>query len=49
LHFGLYHSGGHGTIDVGEALIQKRQNSFKSFAMSTGPEKCFFTSSAQVE
>jgi len=32
-----------------EAVIQKRQNSFKSVAMSTGPEKCFFTSSAQVE
>jgi hypothetical protein len=25
------------------------QNSFKSFAIATGPEKCFFTSSAQDE
>jgi hypothetical protein len=34
---------------VPEAVIQKRQNSFKSLAMNTGPEKCFFTSAAQVE
>ena len=31
------------------AVIQGGQNSFRSLAMSTGPEKCFFTSSAQVE
>jgi hypothetical protein len=34
---------------VPEPAIQEGQNSFKSLAMSTGPEKCFFTSSVQVE
>ncbi len=29
--------------------FREHQNSFKSLAMSTGPENCFFTSSAQVE
>jgi hypothetical protein len=29
--------------------IQNNQNSFRSLAMSTGPEKCFFTSSTQSE
>jgi hypothetical protein len=35
--------------EVPEAVIEGRQNSFKSLAISTGPVKCFFTSSAQAE
>jgi hypothetical protein len=32
-----------------KTIIQGGQNSFRSLAMSTGPEKYFFTSSAQLE
>jgi hypothetical protein len=31
------------------AVNSGHQNSFRSLAMSTGPEKCFFTSSTQLE
>jgi hypothetical protein len=39
----------HGCRAAEQRDIQGGQNSFRSLAMSTGPEKCFFTSSAQVE
>jgi hypothetical protein len=42
-------SGSSDVREVPEPVIQEGQNSFKSLAMSTGPEKCFFTSSTQVE
>jgi hypothetical protein len=42
-------TGGLLLLTYADAVIHIGQNSFKSLAMSTGPEKCFFTSSAQVE